>query len=200
MTNSRPPGANGEGEPRPTDNTPNASDAMLQHLISEQNARELSAAAAAQRGTAMRDGVRAAELIAYANRGQGAPVDFRIERSIRSDAKVASTYRRILMGAAVGYSEMAMAAGTGNYPSRKIGDFDLKVVEDGDDVYVVLSEARGAKVSPTMLEAIGPADCVRIPLSQPVRGHIQISIDPANGELARLLALLGQPATELYLI
>lgn len=173
---------------------------MLQHLISEQTARDLHAVAASQRAAGTKPGVRAADLIAYATRGQGAPVDFRIERAIRSDAEVGRTYRRILVGAAVGYSEMAMAAGTGNYPSRRIGSFELRVVEDGADVYVVLSESRGAEGAPTMLEAIGANESVRIPLSEPVRGHIQIAIDPSNAELARLLSLLGQPATELYLI
>lgn len=200
MTNSRPPGANGEGEPRHSDNTPPTSDAMLQHLISEQNARDIAALVAEHRRAAGSGGIGAGELIAYANRERGTPVDFRIEKAIRSDPAVGRRYRRILMGAAVGYSEMAMAAGTGAYPERKVGGFDLKVVEDGADTYVVLSEMRGSRSTPSMLEAIGANESVRIPLSEPVRGHIQIAIDPANDDLSRLLSLLGQPATELYLI
>lgn len=173
---------------------------MLQHLISEQNARDLAALAAEQRRAGGSGSIGAGELVAYANRERGTPVDFRIERAIRTDQVVGRKYRRILMGAALGYSEMAMAAGTGAYPERKVGGFDLKVVEDGSDTYVVLSETRGSRSSPTMLEAIGAKESVRIPLSEPVRGHIQIAIDPANDELSRLLSLLGQPATELYLI
>lgn len=174
------------------------SDIMLDHLVNEQIARDLVASMREQ--PAAENAIGAADLIAYARRDPDQPIDFRLERAIRSDASINKRYRRILQGASLGHSALAMAAGTGTYPERRIGTFDLRVVEDGSDTYVVLSEIVAPPSSPVALEAVGEADSVRIPLSDPVRGHIQIAIDPANEGLSRLLRLLGQPTTELFLL
>ncbi|HRD77877.1 MAG TPA: hypothetical protein PK264_18390 [Hyphomicrobiaceae bacterium] len=189
-------------KPTPLQLKDDKSPAMLQHLVAELNARDLVTAMRDTRAesTASATGIANSELIGYALRGPGAPMDFRIERAIRSDRTVGLRYRRMLQSSAIGYSELAMAAGTGTYPSRRVGAFDLRVVEDGRDVFVVLSQSAGGPAGPQALEAIGPDDSVRIPLSEAVRGHIQIAIDPANGDLSRLLKLLGEATTELYLI
>jgi hypothetical protein len=174
-------------------------EAMIQLLAQEQVARDLSAAVLLAEG-APADGVSGSDLVAYAMRDRRAPVDFRIERQIRSDARTALRYRRIMQSKALGYSEMAMAAGSGSVPERKIGGYGLKVVEDGTDTYLILSQEAGQPATPTVLEAVGKNDSVRVPLSSPVRGHIQIIFDNQNSDLVRLLKLLGQPNTELYLI
>src|SRR5262249_37301206 len=107
---------------------------------------------------------------------------------------------RIMQSKALGYSQMAMAAGSGNVPERKIGGFGLKVVEDGSDTYLILSQEANQQAAPSVLEAVGKDDSLSVPASSPVRGHIQIIFDRQNDELVRLLKLLSQPNTELYLI
>lgn len=173
-------------------------EAMIQYLAHEQAARDLTAALLLAETSA--PAVDGAELVAYATRSKGSPVDFRIEKHVRSDPSAALRYRRIMQSKAIGYSQMAMAAGSGAVPDRKIGGFGLKVVEDGSDTYLILSQEANPSAAPTVLEAVGADDSVRVPLSSPVRGHIQIIFDRQNDELVRLLKLLRQPNTELYLI
>jgi hypothetical protein len=173
-------------------------EAMIQYLAHEQAARDLTAAILLADTPA--PAVSGADLVTYATRSKGAPVDFRIEKQVRSDPAVALRYRRIMQSKAIGYSQMAMAAGSGAVPDRKIGGFGLKVVEDGSDTYLILSQEANPSAAPTVPEAIGADDSVRVPLSSPVRGHIQIIFDRQNEELVRLLKLLRQPNTELYLI
>lgn len=173
-------------------------EAMIQLLTQEQTARDLTAAIFLAEPAAQT--VSGADLVAYATRSRGAPVDFRMEKAVRSDARTALRYRRIMQSKALGYSHMAMAAGSGAIPERKIGGFGLKVVEDGSDTYLILSQEANQPAAPTVLEAVGSEDSVRVPLSSPVRGHIQIIFDRQNEELVRLLKLLRQPSTELYLI
>lgn len=173
-------------------------EAMIQLLTHEQAARDLTAAMLLASDTASTVG--GADLVAYATRSKGSPVDFRIEKQVRGDARTALRYRRIMQSKALGYSHMAMAAGSGAVPDRKIGGFGLKVVEDGSDTYLILSQEANQPAAPTVLEAVGADDSVRVPLSSPVRGHIQILFDRQNEELVRLLKLLRQPSTELYLI
>jgi hypothetical protein len=172
---------------------------MIQFLAHEQVARDITAALLLADEQPARD-VSGAELVAYAMRDKGAPVDFRLERQLRTDTRSALKYRRILQSKAIGYSQMAMAAGSGSVPERRIGGYGLKVVEDGTDTYLILSQEAGQQAAPTVLEAIGKDDSVRVPLSSPVRGHIQIIFDDQNSDLVRLLKLLSQPNTELYLM
>jgi len=188
--------------PTPLQPKDDKSHAMLQHLVAEQNACDLVNAMRDIRAqsSASATGISNSELVAYALRGPSAPMDFRIERVIRADRSVGLRYRRMLQSGAIGYSELAMAAGTGAYPERRVGAYDVKVVEDGPDKYVILSQLAGSSAGPQVLEAIGRDESVRIPLSEAVRGHIQIAIDPANDDLSRLLRLLGEATTELYLI
>lgn len=190
--------------------------AEIKHLVSEDLVRQLASEQAARDlkealhsaleeedddALARRDPepISTYRLWTYARRDAGAPVSFEIEGRLRSDEATARRYRQILTSRSQGHSLTAMAAGTGQFPERQIGDFFLRVVDEGDATYIVISSAQGSDQMPSMLEARGRDDSARVPLPGAIRGHIQMIADRKDGQMNTLLDLLGAPDTELFL-
>jgi hypothetical protein len=140
------------------------------------------------------------ELWRYARRPPRAPADLRIEAALRSDARTAARYRQLMRGAAIAHSPLAMAAATGAFPERKVGDFRLRVVEDPDATYLVLSADHAGVTPPSSIEAHGDGRLVRIELSPAVRGHITIMLERAKSDHSVLIDLLRDPGCELFLM
>lgn len=145
-------------------------------------------------------GVSFARLLAYAERDANAPADFALEQALRRDASVALRFRRILEGRAIAMSHMAMAAASGLYPERRVGGYHLRVVDEGDALYVVLTSPKTDTQLPIALELLGEADRERLPLPTHVRGHITVPLDRTLPSYARLKALLRDPHTILFLL
>lgn len=182
--------------------TPGRQDSVLELLIHEEGARELDREVAARRAAeaGAKPGVTAYQLWQYAHREPGSPVDFGIERAVRTTPATATRYRRILSAEAKGYSEMAMAASTGRYPVRKVGSYEVRVIEDHDAVYVVVSRSEERLPSPSMMEVEGDAETVRLALPEAVRGHQQMIARPGDKTMESLLALLGETGSRVYLL
>jgi hypothetical protein len=119
---------------------------------------------------------------------------------LRSDACTAERYRQLLRGAAFAHSPLAMAAATGTYPERTVGDFRLRVIEDPDAIYLVLSADHDGATPPSSIEAHRGGRFVRVELSPAVRGHITIMLERENPRHSDLLDLLGDPSCELFLM
>jgi len=180
---------------------------LISHAVAEAYSRSLrerlaerSEEAGDEPSEERRSPISAHELWSYLNRDADAPADFRIEGALRGDEDTRAKAARMLQGRAIGYSPMAMAAATGGVHKRVIGDFQLELVEAAAARMLVLSPVGKRGPVPTVLEAIGEGDHVRIRLPLPVRGNFQIPLNVQNSELGRLESLLRDTETQLFLL
>jgi hypothetical protein len=172
---------------------------LIDVLAHEQAFREM-AYAARRTPPPPEPAVSVAELWGYTRRPHNAPADLRIESALRNDKRTAARYRAILRDVALAHSPLAMAAGSGTIPDRQVGQFLLRVIDDADSAYLVLSTEGAGAPSPAALEVHGSDGLVRIELSAPVRGHITVALEDKNPDHTNLLKLLGVSSSELFLL
>jgi hypothetical protein len=145
--------------------------------------------------------VSTARLYAYARRNLGSPADLALEQALRREPAVARRYRHLLSGVAIAASPTAIAAASGRYPERQIGSWRLRVVEEHDAIYIVLSaNSPDAAAAPEALDLQGADGGERLELSPPVRGHITVLLDRNEPRVARILSLLADTSCALYLL
>ncbi|MEE7480383.1 hypothetical protein MPAR168_06125 [Methylorubrum populi] len=141
-----------------------------------------------------------AALWAHAIRAPGQPVDLALERAIRSDPDTARRYRTLLGAQALAHAPLAAAASDGALLRRRVGPFELEILE-GEDGAPPLLILRGAQAPmPRTIEAwLGDA-AVRLDLGEPVEGAILLALDPAVPEAALLGRMLRDPACAVFLL
>jgi hypothetical protein len=163
--------------------------------------RLLLAAAAAQEVEERASGVSRADLWAYANREPGAPVDFRVEKAIRSDARVSAQYGRILALRTRGMSVLAAAAYDNSATHRRLGDFTLDVVEEeGGPPALVITRLADGVLAPTMLEAISIEGVIRVALPSEIDKTIVLDLPKDDHERDLLRLMLANPQAGVYLL
>lgn len=165
-------------------------------------AGQLLLAAAAAHEVEDRSGeVSRAELWVYANREPGAPVDFRVEKAIRSDPRASGHYGRILALRTRGMSAMAAAAYDNSAAHRRLGDFTLDVVEEeGSPPALVITRMAEGTPAPTMLEAISIEGVIRVGLPEEVDGTIVLDLPPEDQARDLLRLMLANPQAGVYLL
>ncbi len=145
--------------------------------------------------------VSRAELWAYANREPGAPVDFRIEKAIRGEARVMGQYGKLLAMKTRGMSVMAAAAYDNSATHRRLGDFNLDVVEEeGAPPALVIERLVEGVPAPTMIEAVSIEGVVRIALPEEIDRHIVLDLPREDHERDLLRLMLANPAAGIYLL
>lgn len=161
----------------------------------------LGALASAEPEEAAATSISRAELWAHVRRVRGEPVNFAAERAIRTDPEIARLYRRLLSFQAVARSELAAAAYDSSATHRRIGSFELDVIEEDDAppalVIQCLSETDPA---PTMIEVVSIEGVVRLPLPAPVDKHIVIDLPRQDAERDLLRLMLANPLAGVYLL
>jgi hypothetical protein len=164
-------------------------------------ARLLMAAAAAHEVVPHAEGVSRADLWAYANREPGAPVDFRVEKAIRTDARASAQYGRILALRTRGMSVMAAAAYDNSATHRKLGDFTIDVVEEeGAPPALIVTRLSDSAVAPTMIEAVSIEGVVRVALPAEVEKTIVLDLPKEDREKDLLRLMLANPQAGVYLL
>lgn len=145
--------------------------------------------------------VSRADLWAYANRPAGVPLDFRVERAVRSDAAVAQRYAKLMALKTQVMSQMAAAAYAPGEAYRKLGPFSLDVIEeDGNPPTLVIERLGGTLPAPTMIEAVGLEGVARVALPAEVDGHIVLDLPSQDLTRDLLRLLLANPQTAVYLL
>lgn len=140
-------------------------------------------------------------LWAHARREPGAPVDFAVERALRTDPEAGRLYRRLLSIDAVAYSETAAAAYDNSATHRRIGDFDLDVVEEDDaPPTLIIQMLAGARTAPGTIEVVSIEGVVRLPLPAPVDGHIVMDLPRQDAQRDLLRLMLANPHAGVYLL
>jgi len=163
-------------------------------------ARLLLAAVAAQEAPEAA-AVSRSDLWAHANREPGTPVDFRIEKAIRSEPRVMAQYGRLLSLKARGVSAMAAAAYDNSAAHRRLGDFTLDVVEEeGAPPALVIERLAEGAPAPTMIEAVSIEGVVRVALPQEIDRHIVLDLPREDHERDLLRLMLANPAAGVYLL
>jgi hypothetical protein len=163
--------------------------------------RLLMAAAAAHEVEDRSGEVNRSELWAYANREPGSPVDFRVEKAIRSDARASAQYGRILALRTRGMSVMAAAAYDNSAAHRRLGDFTLDVVEDeGAPPAIVITRQSEGAPAPTMLEAVSIEGVIRVALPAEVDKVIVLDLPKEDRERDLLRLMLANPQAGVYLL
>jgi hypothetical protein len=163
--------------------------------------RLLLAAAAAHEVADRANDVSRADLWAYANREPGAPVDFRVEKAIRTDARISMQYGRILALRTRGMSAMAAAAYDNSATHRRLGDFTIDVVEeDGAPPTLIITRLTDAAVAPTMIEAVSIEGVVRLALPAEVDKTIVLDLPVEDREKDLLRLMLANPQAGVYLL
>ena len=98
-------------------------------------------------------------------------------------------------------SELAAAAYDSSATHRRIGSFELDVIEEDDAppalVIQCLSETDPA---PTMIEVVSIEGVVRLPLPAPVDKHIVIDLPRQDAERDLLRLMLANPLAGVYLL
>ncbi|MGL4242536.1 MAG: hypothetical protein ACRCTI_15610, partial [Beijerinckiaceae bacterium] len=154
-----------------------------QALAARAAGRLLLAAAAAHEVEDRAGEVGRADLWAYANREPGAPVDFRVEKAIRTDARASAQYGRILALRTRGMSVMAAAAYDTSATHRRLGDFSLDVVEEeGSPPALVITRLVDKATAPTMLEAVSIEGVIRVALPAEVDKMIVLDLPKDDHE------------------
>jgi hypothetical protein len=163
--------------------------------------RLLMAAAAAHEVEDRADAVSRADLWAYANREPGAPVDFRVEKAIRTDARASAQYGRILALRTRGMSVMAAAAYDNSATHRRLGDFTLDVVEEeGAPPALLITRMSDSAAAPTMIEAVSIEGVVRVALPAEVDKTIVLDLPKEDREKDLLRLMLANPQAGVYLL
>jgi hypothetical protein len=170
-------------------------------LAARASGRLLLAAAAAAEVEDRSGEVGRGELWAYANREPGSPVDFRVEKAIRTEARASSQYGRILALRTRGMSVMAAAAYDNSATHRRLGDFTLDVVEDeGAPPALVITRLAEGAPAPTMLEAVSIEGVIRVALPEEVDKTIVLDLPKEDRERDLLRLMLANPQAGVYLL
>jgi hypothetical protein len=163
--------------------------------------RLLMAAAAAHEVEDRAGDVSRADLWTYANREPGSPVDFRVERAIRTDARASAQYGRILALRTRGMSVMAAAAYDNSATHRRLGDFTIDVVEEeGAPPALIINRLADSAVAPTMIEAVSIEGVVRVALPAEVDKTIVLDLPREDREKDLLRLMLANPQAGVYLL
>jgi hypothetical protein len=163
--------------------------------------RLLMAAAAAHEPEERTSDVSRADLWAYANREPGAPVDFRVEKAIRTDARASQHYGRILALRTRGMSVLAAAAYDNSAAHRRLGDFTMDVVEEeGGPPALVITRLADGVPAPTMLEAVSIEGVIRVALPAEVDKVIVLDLPKDDHERDLLRLMLANPQAGVYLL
>jgi hypothetical protein len=164
-------------------------------------ARLLMSAVASHETTDRAAAVSRAELWAYSNREPGSPVDFRIEKAIRTDAIAMGQYGKLLAMKTRGMSAMAAAAYDNSATHRKLGDFTLDVVEEeGGPPALVIERLADGVPAPTMIEIVSIEGVLRLALPQEVDRHIVLDLPADDHERDMLRLMLANPSAGVYLL
>jgi len=144
--------------------------------------------------------VTASQIVAYARRDTSV-ADFRVEAALRNDAAMRLVYRKALSGIAQMASLRVAAASEASVAQRRIGEHQLEIMTEADGMAWLVLRLADAYKTITMMELRAPdGSGRRIALGEPIDGVIQLPLDPAYPELAGLSDLIGNPATEIYLL
>lgn len=164
-------------------------------------ARLLLSAVASHETSDEAPAVSRSELWAYSNREPGSPVDFRIEKAIRTDGRSMGQYGKLLAMKTRGMSVMAAAAYDNSATHRRLGDFTLDVVEEeGAPPALVIERLVEGVPAPTMIEAVSIEGVVRVALPQEVDKHIVLDLSPDDHERDLLRLMLANPTSGIYLL
>ncbi|MAU98652.1 MAG: hypothetical protein CMP81_22670 [Fulvimarina sp.] len=108
--------------------------------------------------------------------------------------------RQYLQGRSLAFSTAAKAASTDTDIARTIGGFRVELVDEGDAFFVIVS-ADAATELPRHLTLIHEERrlSLDIPLGNPIGGLLQIGLDPSSEGDRRVIDLLKDPRTEIYL-
>jgi hypothetical protein len=140
-------------------------------------------------------------LFAYARRPHGAPADFAIEQALRTDPVISRRYRNLLAVMAQATSPVALAANTGDVPSRIVGNWRLRVSAPPGLPPVLVLEEQDPAPPPAAIEAVGSdGQAVRLQLPEPINHAIQVALDHDVSDLAKFHGLLANPDTEIFLL
>lgn len=176
-----------------------ASEADIERLAARAAARSLLVAMAAQEpppAAALSRG----ELWAYANRAPGGPVDFRMERALRTDPETQSVYRRMLFMMSVGSSERAAAAYAGGPFQRKLKGALIQILEEDGAPPTLLITLEAGVAPPRFIEVVALEGCIRRALPQAIDGHVVMELPRQDEELDLMRVLLANPEAGVYLI
>lgn len=144
--------------------------------------------------------IPASRIVAYARRGDST-VDLALERALRHELGLRRLYAKALGGIAIASSPRAAAASEARVTRRSIGAHSLEIVSEADGIpWLVIRLAEGsAPVS--MIELRRPDGTGRrLDLGAAIDGVVQLPLDPAFPEIAGVADLIGDPATEIYLL
>ncbi|MGU3496152.1 hypothetical protein ACLBXM_19090 [Xanthobacteraceae bacterium A53D] len=144
--------------------------------------------------------ISTAQLWAHVRRAPDAPVSLPVERALRTDPEAARRYRTLLASAALAHAPLAIAAATGAVSTRRMGEVTLTIdAGDEDAAPLVILSGFGPR-APGLIELLLGDESLRLALPAPANGAILLSADPAIPEMERLLRLLRDPATEIFLL
>jgi len=158
---------------------------------------EIHAARALMRAQAPAVRLSHAALWAYANREPGGPIDLAVVREIRSDPETARRYRTLLGAQSLAYTPLAAAASDGALTRRRIGPFELEILEGTPPLLILRGPEQGM---PRRIEAWLGDEAVRLDLGTPVDGAILLALDPSVPEADRLGRMLRDPACAVFLL
>lgn len=167
-------------------------------LLAEIHAARALMRAGARAEAAARPGHAA--LWAHATRAPGAPIDLAVARALRSDADIARRYRLMLGAQALAHAPLAAAASDGALARRRVGPFDLEILDGADGAPPLLVLRGEAARMPRLIEAWLGDEVVRLDLGTPVAGAILLALDPAVPEAALLGRMLRDPASAVFLL
>ena len=161
----------------------------------------LSAMASSEAPEAAASGISRADLWAHVRRVPGDPVNFAAERAIRTDPEAARMYRRLLGFQSVARSEMAAAAYDSSATHRRIGSFELDVIEEDDAPPALVIQCLSDTVpAPTLIEVVSIEGVVRLALPAPVDRYIVIDLPRQDAERDLLRLMLANPLSGVYLL
>lgn len=141
-----------------------------------------------------------AALWAHATRAPGSPVDLAVVRALRSDPDTARRYRVMLGAQAIAHAPLATAASDGALTRRRVGPFELEILEGADGAPPLLVLRGEAERMPGLIETWLGDEVVRLDLGDPVAGAILLALDPAVPEAALLDRMLRDPASAVFLL
>ncbi len=141
-------------------------------------------------------------LYRHANRAPDAPVDFAVERALRTDPALMRRYRAILSSAALAVSPMARAASTEGETRRKIGDYDLRLFRGDEEqpaILIIETERRDLEL-PLLIDALGDDGSQRRPVPKGRDGAAQILLSETADADRQFIALIASPTSFIALL